>query len=230
MAESSDAKAAAGPGTEFTYPELKRLLAVAFGLEPGWAIEWRYTPPASAGAAAWFEIAPPRRPAPRRMIERRLERVARLVWLMLEADRRRADEEAARLEQILAAARPGELEPTVCALAALEAEDREAEFRADERLARLSEALRRLLEAMYDGYREFGRLEAEPVWFDAERKRTMRQDLGLEPLPADFKTPEPPEEFLEHRRKFLARLKTLCAERREAWSDRSFWSELPAGT
>ena len=218
---SAAGEAVGGPGSGFTYAELKRLLGEAFGLAPGWAIEWRYTPPNSAQAAAWYEIAPPRRPAPRRVIDRRLERVARLLWLMLETDRRRADEEAARLQQILSAARPGEFEPTAQALAALEAEDREAEFEAAERLARLSEALGRLLAAMYDGYREFGRLAADPVWFDAERKRMLRQDLGLEPLPADFEPPEPPAEFVEHRRKFLARLKDLCAVRREAWSDAS---------
>jgi PAS domain-containing protein len=222
--------AAPTPGTEnpragFTYPELKRLLAEAFGLAPGWPIPWRYTPPNSAAAADWWGIAPPRPPAPRPVIERRLERVARLAWLMLEADRRRADDEVTRLQEILAAARPGEFEPTARALAGLEARDREAEFRAAERLAKLSEALRQLLEAMYDGYREFERLEADPVWFDAERKQTLRQDLGLEPLPEDFEIPEPPEEFVYHRRKFLARLHNLCTERQEAWIEASSWSD-----
>lgn len=207
------------PNTEFTYPEVKRLLAEAFGVAPGWPIDWRYTPPCSREAAAVFDVASPRRPAPRGVIERKLERVARLVWLMLGSERRRAGQELAKLEQILASARPGEFEPTARALRALEAADREADFRFEDRLAHLTDALRRLVAAIYDGYREFRRLEADPVWFDAGRKRAMRQDLGLEPLPAGFETPEPPAEFVAHRRRFLAGLENLCAEREEAWKD-----------
>jgi hypothetical protein len=173
-----------------------------------------------------FDVAWPRRPALRRVIERKLERVARLVWLGLAADRRRVDREAARLKHVLGVARPGEFESAARALAALDAGDREAEFQADERLAHLTHALGRLLAAIYDGYREFGQLEADPVWFDARRKRAMRQDLGLEPLPGNFEPPGPPAEFVQHRRKFLVALHNLCAERQEAWSDvRSIWSD-----
>jgi hypothetical protein len=162
------------------------------------------------------------------VIERKLERVARLAWLMIEGERRRADKQAARLEQILADARPGEFEPTARALIALEAEDREAEFKSGERWARLSEALRSLLEAMYGEYGEFGRMRGAAVWFDAELKRMMRQDLGLDPMPRDFETPEPPEEFVHERRQFLARLRILCTQRQEAPTGRPTWCD-PVG-
>jgi hypothetical protein len=89
----------------------------------------------------------------------------------------------------------------------LQLNERENTFRRAERRARLSEALRRLGEALYpeplqardaEGYRfilkdEFDRLRPDPVWFDAERKATLRQDLGLDPAPEEFLAPEEPE-------------------------------------
>jgi len=56
---------------------------------------------------------------------------------------------------------------------------------------------------------EFERLRPA-VRFDPEARRALRQDLGLEAYPADFETPEPPEDFLRNRRKFLADLNCLC--------------------
>ena len=91
--------------------------------------------------------------------------------------------------------------------------DSEAEFRFGDVRARLSETLRRLCESLHPkpiqartarGFlyvlkNEFERLRPDPVWFDRERRAMLRQDLGLGPLPADFETPELPEELLDPR-------------------------------
>ena len=114
--------------------------------------------------------------------------------------------------------------------------DRESAFEAEGRLARVSEALRRLLVARFpdrlegpaskSGQRwtlndEFERLRPAAVWFDPEALEAMRQDLGLEPYPEDFETPDPPEDFVHHRRKFLGDLNYICYVRECVWQSGS---------
>ncbi|HEY6290696.1 MAG TPA: hypothetical protein VI455_03925, partial [Terriglobia bacterium] len=114
----------------------------------------------------------------------------------------------------------------------LERVDGEAAFEAEGLLARVSEALRRLLVARFpdplegpesaSGRRwtlrdEFERLRPAAVWFDAEARQALREDLGLEPYAEDFETPEPPQDFLHHRRKFLDELGYICYVRECVW-------------
>jgi hypothetical protein len=125
----------------------------------------------------------------------------------------------------------------------IEFSDAECEFRASERRARLHEALRRLCEALYpevvEGHAEggglfrlkndFDRLRPDPVWSDPQRRAVLRQDLGLDPKPADFEMPVVPLEFLDPyspaRREWLESASLASWRRRKA----AQWKEDHAG-
>jgi len=129
----------------------------------------------------------------------------------------------------------------------LEAHDRENEFRRTERQLRLSEALRRLGQALHPepiqarterGYLyrlmdEFDCLRLDPLWLDPERKAALRQDLGIDPLPEDFETPELPDELLDPRsplRRALLR-ETMRKVENASWrrSEEAQWEERQIG-
>jgi len=129
-------------------------------------------------------------------------RVARLLWVLIERDARRAQSEASYVDHLLAGAQPRELQPARTRLAALEPEDRRAGFAQRERLALLAQALGRLLAALHgettpferlwierarpmgpQGYRqptEFERLRPHRFWLDPERRRLMREVLEMD--------------------------------------------------
>ncbi|HUI43848.1 MAG TPA: hypothetical protein VL523_17950 [Terriglobia bacterium] len=142
-------------------------------------------------------------------IVNRQSEVARLLWLLTHEGERRAEREARRLKRRAAAGpapHPQAKAPAAPELpfsplpappadtltsyvASCERDDFEGEFRGAERLARLRRALGRLLAALHGENPEFERLQPPEVWFKPELKRTLRQDLGLDPAPAPAAVP-----------------------------------------
>ena len=130
-----------------------------------------------------------------------------------------------------------------CLARLLDRGDRESEFRQSRRQALLSEAFRRLCEALHPepieartdrGFlfrlkNDFDRLRPAALWFDRERQAALRQDLGLDPLPDDFELPEIPGELLDshsgERRRLLRKM------REASWTgyEAALWEEDHTG-